>query len=704
MILKQKNKTLILTLFSVALLSIFVFAGDSTHAESARYTTDVSPALRLTVPSGNIDITVDPSSKPFDSKDFTVTVDTNNLTGYSLSMNSDSTDLVKTNDSSKIMSTLSALDGGYTQDTFETNRWGYKIGNTNYIPFVSGVNIASSNAPVNNDSTTLNFAAKVDYVQPAGEYKTTLNFTAVANPGYLTIQNLDAAYCTSDPAIAIDARDGEEYWIQRLPDGNCWMLDNLRLDPVSTPLMVLKDNTNASDETLAYLKNGGGSGRYAREAVISEQENNFGSVVYDKPYVAVSKKNEVSEVAYGVGSGKKGVYYNFCAASAGSYCYTSDAGVGNATEDICPAGWRLPTGTGAEDWWKTVEEIYNYDKETMARDFSLNIVAGTYSFPNNSYNTSSPSQLWWASTVSQSNSMTQLEFTDSVFGDTHNFGINKVSGVRYNGQLTRCVLKDRDNETILDYEYMQDIKNPGVIERTEIGAITTLKDRTDGEEYVVGKLADGNLWMLDNYRLDLSTASVDSLTKYTNTWNADWLKNGREESEWWPTPLYPLVAKTADGGSWESSYNVPYINTAYKDTVISGTPGAGSGKIGVYYNFCAATGNGYCDRNSTGNTTYNICPKEWRLPTGGNDGEYKKLYDAYNNDDNAFKTALSVPLSGRYTGYDSDSNIGSIGYFWTGTQSSDVGMYGLRVTTAMVIPTSNEDRPYGHSIRCIWKK
>ena len=340
----------------------------------------------------------------------------------------------------------------------------------------------------------------------------------------------------------------------------------------------------------------------------------------------------------------------------------------------------------------------------MARDFSLNIVGGTYSFPNNSYNTSSPTQLWWASTTSQSNSMKQLEFYDSVSGDTHTFGVNTVSGVRYNGQLTRCVLKDRDNETILDYEYMQDIKNPGVIERTEIGTITTLKDRTDGEEYVVGKLADGNLWMLDNYRLDLSTASVDSLTKYTNTWVADWLKNGREESEWWPTPLYPLVAKTADGGSWENSYNVPYINTAYKDTVISGTPGAGSGKIGVYYNFCAATGNGYCDRNSAGNTTYNICPKGWRMPTGGNDGEYKNLYDAYNNDDNAFKTALSVPLSGRYTGYDSDSNVGSIGYFWTGTQDSDVGMSGLRVTSAMIVPTSNEDRPYGISIRCLYNK
>ena len=48
-----------------------------------------------------------------------------------------------------------------------------------------------------------------------------------------------------------------------------------------------------------------------------------------------------------------GVYYNFCAASAGSYCYgdglTQGDPSGNATEDICPKGWRLLTGdTGGE--------------------------------------------------------------------------------------------------------------------------------------------------------------------------------------------------------------------------------------------------------------------------------------------------------------------------------------------------------------------
>ena len=39
-----------------------------------------------------------------------------------------------------------------------------------------------------------------------------------------------------------------------------------------------------------------------------------------------------------------GVYYNYCAASAGTYCMNSNSGTGVASYDICPKGWRMPTG------------------------------------------------------------------------------------------------------------------------------------------------------------------------------------------------------------------------------------------------------------------------------------------------------------------------------------------------------------------------
>ena len=159
---KNKYQKTLLTLFSLALLPTLAFAGNYAYADSARYQTEVTPSLRLTIPTDSINITVDPSSKPFDSKDLNIIVATNNLTGYNLTMSSDSENLIKTNDDSKTIPTLTTNEGGYTSSTFEANKWGYKIGDGNYIPFVSGTTIGGSDTTTNNDTTTLNFAAKVE--------------------------------------------------------------------------------------------------------------------------------------------------------------------------------------------------------------------------------------------------------------------------------------------------------------------------------------------------------------------------------------------------------------------------------------------------------------------------------------------------------------------------------------------------------------
>ncbi|MBQ6409681.1 hypothetical protein IJI18_00280, partial [Candidatus Saccharibacteria bacterium] len=64
---------------------------------------------------------------------------------------------------------------------------------------------------------------------------------------------------------------------------------------------------------------------------------------------------------FGPGGYKIGIYYNYCAASLGSYCYGSgtsagSSATGNATEaDICPFGWRLPTGGSGGEY----QNLYN---------------------------------------------------------------------------------------------------------------------------------------------------------------------------------------------------------------------------------------------------------------------------------------------------------------------------------------------------------
>ena len=157
------------------------------------------------------------------------------------------------------------------------------------------------------------------------------------------MQNLADALCvTNTPTTVKDTRDDHTYMVQRLADGNCWMLDNLALDIADSDVQgkMTSSTTNASDAQLGYLKNGGVSYPNTYFAV-SKAWNN--SNYYDRPLINTDYINTVPAPTYGTASNKVGVYYNYCAASAGTYCYSSSSSSGNATADVCPAGWRLPT-------------------------------------------------------------------------------------------------------------------------------------------------------------------------------------------------------------------------------------------------------------------------------------------------------------------------------------------------------------------------
>lgn len=52
----------------------------------------------------------------------------------------------------------------------------------------------------------------------------------------------------------VDSRDGREYWIARLNDGNCWMLQNLRLGQDTTTLDLTTADSGV--ENLGFTLNG----------------------------------------------------------------------------------------------------------------------------------------------------------------------------------------------------------------------------------------------------------------------------------------------------------------------------------------------------------------------------------------------------------------------------------------------------------------
>ena len=234
------------------------------------------------------------------------------------------------------------------------------------------------------------------------------------------------------------------------------------------------------------------------------------------------------------------------------------------------------------------------------------------------------------------------------------------------------------------------------------GSTATVCDIRDDTKYVIGKLADSKVWMLDNLALDPTTVSLDDLKGNTHASDQTltYLKNGSGSS---PYPATGVIAKTSTGGSWANSYDAPYIATTDIDTVPSNPPsnGAGSNKVGVYYNYCAASAGSYCYANNagTGDASEDLCPSGWRMPTGNTSGEFQALYNEYNAYD-AFRTALSLPLSG-YFNSGSASSKGSYGYWWSSTRNGGNLMYGLRADTSSIYPATTVRRYYGYSLRCV---
>ena len=223
-----------------------------------------------------------------------------------------------------------------------------------------------------------------------------------------------------------------------------------------------------------------------------------------------------------------------------------------------------------------------------------------------------------------------------------------------------------------------------------IGQEATLTDaRTGNKTYRVGKMKDGKCWMLDN--LALGTSTTITLTPDNTNISAN----------------YTLPATRTDGFT---VYNEPRINIAYNATVPQGDDPlkdlvvAGQWKVGTYYNYCAASAGSYCPASgaAAGPVNQDICPKGWRMPSGGPGGEYQVIYDAYGNNYTNFRTALHLPLSGHY--YSAQVyGQGSNGHWWSSTFYNGNNMYNPYSGTSGIDPQNANTRYYGFSMRCVAK-
>ncbi len=370
-------------------------AANGAYADSAStdFSITVQPSASLSVSAASVNLDITPNKTGvYDSAELTVTASTNSTAGYTLVMETDNTAL----ESSTVnpitgtkptipsiiesQSGISAADFEASTDSSILNHWGLAIGSGNFNAIKTTQTIKETDTQAVGDDTVLTMASKLDLLTVPGIYSTTLNFQLTANIPAVSLEESYAAhgktkttiggnqyYAMQDMTPAIceyvnvipgqlqvyDNRDNTIYTIGKLADNRCWLLDNLALDLSDpTTLAALSDvNTNASSTTLSYLhgtttrdSSQDPDGNYATAGVSSFDWNSSPS--YTSPLINMSSKDTVSSNNMDTAGGWKiGGYYNFCAASAGSYCYSEGHfSSSDASEDICPAGWRLPTG------------------------------------------------------------------------------------------------------------------------------------------------------------------------------------------------------------------------------------------------------------------------------------------------------------------------------------------------------------------------
>ncbi len=161
-----------------------------------------------------------------------------------------------------------------------------------------------------------------------------------------------ASMSNGDVTALTDTRDGNTYAVAKLADGKCWMIENMRLDPVNATITA--ENTNNPNST--FLSNL--ASLSAPEAACNADAD---AACVDRIFYNTNNINRENSPSSSVVNAPAswysyGVYYNWYTATAGNGTYSMTSG--NVTGDLCPSGWHLPTADNSGDF-KTYNSVAN---------------------------------------------------------------------------------------------------------------------------------------------------------------------------------------------------------------------------------------------------------------------------------------------------------------------------------------------------------
>ena len=267
--------------------------------------------------------------------------------------------------------------------------------------------------------------------------------------------------------------------------------------------------------------------------------------------------------------------------------------------------------------------------------------------------------------------------------------------------------------------FMQDMTEYACMQ-AKIGDSKVLTDVRDDNAYTITKLSDGKCWMAQNLRL-----SRDTLKNFKGADNNTYsIALSAKDSNL--ANYHVLPTSTTDAFSNSKDSNGFYTNQQIW--------ASSSRDYGAYYSYNAATANTVASKSS-GTAEYDICPKGWRLPTGGESGEFQALYNVNpsvagwtnalwtsSNWSTSTEWASGAEVNGRWLGAANHAAGGTFfpaaglvevsgfaalpfGFYWSSTIKDITKAHLLYIDSQLISPagSSNGTRWHGHAVRCIAK-
>ena len=496
----------------------------------------------------------------------------------------------------------------------------------------------------------------IRYFNPNRTETASVSNTQITNTNMSSFTNLDCGSLSVGDIVSLtDERNGQTYRIKKMQDEKCWMVDNMK---------YLGEGITISnvDSTTGITYNNE-SGKYNTVDGTSTQSTaNFDKAFYNNPMSASYCYGTSIQSSYT----KCGYLYNWYAATAGTGTYNVSTDGANVSGSICPTGWRLPSGSS--DGSTATGNGTSYDAAdfpvlnasmnagSLTTGSTSNYYAG-WQFTGawsgvfsggwgNGFGLQGSAGYYWSSTAFSSTYAGSLGFGSSSVGPGNNYngkydgyavrcvmdgaitiyfdgngadagsmglqgigigqsanlnanqftregykftGWNTVAGgtgTSYNNGASYSAPANPSSYTITLYAqwepevvgYIQDFTNSQCSSLASTSDVT-VRDRRDNNTYTV-RYINGNCWMTQNLRIAGGTTLTST---YSNV---------------------------------SSSYTIPTTDLTSGDSYTDGRiHNSGNTTTGYWYNFCAASAGTNCSSSNSSNTTYDICPKGWRLPT-----------------------------------------------------------------------------------------